>query len=110
MVAVVMMFLLVSYVIYQHYVPVKVKQQSLSLSNDDEAVILDLRSYQDAAKEPFEDACNIPYPYIKRHYHQLPSRHLYVIAPDWVSKNVSIRFLKRKGLNVKGYSIMNDFS
>ncbi|WP_440894833.1 hypothetical protein ACS127_09660 [Amphibacillus sp. Q70] len=74
----------------------------------DKQVKIDLRDYNDSAKERIDQATPLPIAYIKRHHHELPKQELYVIAGNVVEKNLGIRLLQRYGHKVAGYTMINE--
>ncbi|WP_252316036.1 sulfurtransferase [Sinobaca sp. H24] len=74
------------------------------LSRD--TIILDIREYQDAAHNPVSEAQVLPYPYLKRYLPTIEKQHVFLIAPDKVSKNLAIRLLRRNNIHVARYTIV----
>lgn len=107
-----MMYLLIivlgilSVFLYIRYFPVKgVKCIESPKFELDEVRILDVRDYNYAYKEPIQEAINIPTGYLKRNYRQISTNKVHVIATNQLEKNISIRFLRKKGFNVVGYTL-----
>jgi hypothetical protein len=99
--------LLGSYLLYKNFFPTVVKCISPDLiESNEETLIVDLRDYHIAAKFPIKEAFVLPFAYLKRYHKQLKGKKLYVVAPDTVVRNLSIRFLKGKGYEVLGYCIV----
>ncbi|OIJ10526.1 hypothetical protein BKP37_18505 [Anaerobacillus alkalilacustris] len=66
-----------------------------------------MRDYQVALQKPVQGAVvNLPYAYLKRHHQQISSNQVVVVASDYVSKNLTIRFLKGQGFKVIGYQLI----
>jgi rhodanese-related sulfurtransferase len=92
------------FVIYERAVPVNgvpsvdIESQKLRA----EIVLLDVRDYQLAAKYPVEGAFHLPFAYIKRHFRDISSNQVVIVASDQLLLNLSVRFLKRRGFNVIG--------
>ncbi|SDC63168.1 hypothetical protein SAMN05421734_11434 [Pelagirhabdus alkalitolerans] len=99
---------LVSYVIYTRYVPVRGVRCISKDKLDESLTIVDLRDYNDSAKEAIVGSVALPIAYIKRHHHGISNQSVYVIASDCVEKNIGIRLLMRYGHQVSGYTIIND--
>lgn len=70
-----------------------------SISNTNEKIILDIRSYNTADAHNF----NIPYPYLNRYYHEIPFTKLYLISSNRAERNLALRLLTAKGHQVAGY-------
>jgi len=71
--------------------------------------ILDVRDYNVSYKSSIDKAMNIPVPYIKRHYKDIKSNDLIVVASNRLEKNVGIRLLRRKGFKVVGYILIDSY-
>jgi rhodanese-related sulfurtransferase len=88
---------------FNRYVPVR--NVPAFKGNEMDAVFVDLRDYQDSAKNPVNGAINIPCGYLKRYRKEIPNQEIVIIASDEVEKNFGARLLKKYGYNVKGYTI-----
>lgn len=95
--------LLLLTLIFNRYVPVR----NLRAVNGDEheAIFVDLRDYQDSAKNPINGAINIPCGYLKRYIKEIPNEQIILIASNEIEKNVGARLLKKYGYDIKGYTI-----
>ncbi|KIY21567.1 MULTISPECIES: hypothetical protein [Mesobacillus] len=95
--------LLLLTLIFNRYVPVR----NLQVVNGDEhgAIFVDLRDYQDSAKNPVNGAINIPCGYLKRYIKEIPNEQIILIASNEIEKNFGARLLKKYGYDVKGYTI-----
>ncbi|MBM7703954.1 rhodanese-like domain-containing protein [Metabacillus iocasae] len=91
-------------ILYKRYIPVQgiKKMQSLDCSSNSVAFV-DVRHFHEMKKEPCQQAVHIPLPYLARHHHSIPSKEVVVIVPDALTRNLSIRQLKKYGYQVKGY-------
>ncbi|WP_026700008.1 hypothetical protein [Salibacterium aidingense] len=69
-------------------------------------VILDIRDYQEADRFPVKEAYTLPYPYLKRHLQTIDADRVFVVAPDKVSRNLSIRLLQKHGRTVTGFAVV----
>ncbi|SDH72753.1 hypothetical protein SAMN05192534_11045 [Alteribacillus persepolensis] len=69
-------------------------------------VLLDIRDYQDADRSPVREAYTLPYPYLKRYADTIDGDNVFLIAPDKVSKNLSIRLLQKHGITVQHYAVV----
>ncbi|RSD26241.1 sulfurtransferase [Mesobacillus subterraneus] len=90
-------------IIFNRYVPVK--NVPPIKGEDQNAVFVDLRDYQDSAKNPVNGAINIPCGYLKRYMKEIPDKQIVIIASNEVEKNFGARLLKKYGYHVKGYTI-----
>lgn len=68
---------------------------------------IDMRDYNVAAKDSIPNTVNIPFAYIKRYFQEIESKKVFIYAEDNLEKNVSIRFLRKKGFKVVGYKLTN---
>jgi len=91
---------------YYRYFPVRGVQCFNTLKvNDDSIQIVDVRDYNQSYKDPVLKAMNIPVGYMKRYYQEISSVKIFVVASDNLEKNISIRFLRKKGFQVTGYML-----
>lgn len=103
--AFVLLFILVWF--YRRFFPVRgVKCTNLQHLKK-ETKIIDIRDYHIASHHPVTGATNIPFAYIKRYYQPFIGSEVIIISNDVVAKNLCIRFLKQKGVQVTGYYISN---
>ncbi|MFD2705017.1 hypothetical protein [Salibacterium lacus] len=70
------------------------------------SIILDVRDYQEADHLPVKNAHLLPYPYLKRHIQTIEAQQVFVVAPDKVSRNLSIRLLHKHGRSVSGFAVV----
>jgi rhodanese-related sulfurtransferase len=90
------------------YVPVLgLNNSKWSELNKDSISIIDLRDYNDSYKNPISTAINLPIAYLNRYYKDIPNGELHVIVANHFEKNIGIRFLRKKGFRVVGYSIVD---
>jgi rhodanese-related sulfurtransferase len=95
---------------YNRYVSIR-GVRCINMGNvvlDKNLVLLDLRDYNEAAKEPINEAYNLPSAYLKRHYRTIKNHDIIILVADEMSKNTGIRSLRRKGFHVVGYSFIGD--
>ncbi|MCG3086427.1 hypothetical protein [Sporosarcina cyprini] len=71
----------------------------------EQTAIIDVRDYQLADHEPFEQAVNIPFAYLKRNLEMIPGKQVHIIADNSLNRNLSIRYLRRKGYGVTSYTL-----
>ncbi|SCB72246.1 hypothetical protein GA0061096_0054 [Fictibacillus enclensis] len=60
-----------------------------SISNTNEKIILNIRSYNTADAHNF----NRLYPYLNRYYHEIPFTKLYLISTNRAERNLALRLL-----------------
>lgn len=97
------MLLLLSYHLYRRYFPVcDVPCTDLTKHGN---VIVDIRDYSSSAKNPINGAITIPFAYLNRYNHEIPSKEVHLVASDSLEKNVGIRYLRKKGFRVVGYTL-----
>ncbi|PYZ95539.1 hypothetical protein CR205_18590 [Alteribacter lacisalsi] len=95
--------------LYRRYMPLfRVSCVSMdTLMTKKDARILDIRDYQTVHTAPVEGAVNIPMPYMYRQYMEAGTEPVYLVASDMVDVHLAARFLKKRGIQVKGFSIKN---
>lgn len=92
--------------IYMRYVPVRgVNCVSSFNPNVDSIIIVDVRDYNESYKDTILNAINIPVAYLNRYYRVIPSMKIHLIASSHLEKNISIRFLRKRGFKVIGYTL-----
>lgn len=93
--------------LYNRYMPTyKVEELDIhQVIERKELTVLDIRDFNVSSNDPVPSAVNIPYSYLDRYHHELGSNSVVVISPDTVGKNMTTRFLKRKGYSVIGFHI-----
>ncbi|MEH7344209.1 hypothetical protein V7122_10075 [Bacillus sp. JJ1532] len=92
--------------LYIRYCPVGNVKCTESLSHPADSIeIVDVRDYNQSYKDPVSGAINIPYAYMKRHYSDISSKTIHVIASDYLERNMSIRFLRKRGYTIAGYTL-----
>ncbi len=102
----ILLVIIIVHILYTRYVPIKgVPCVEFNNKSKRDKVTLDIRDYQEVAKDQVKDAIVIPVPYLRRYYSDIPSRKIYVIASTHLEKNLAIRFLKNKGFQVIGYTL-----
>lgn len=103
-----LLFMIIISMVYTRHMPVVGVQSQESLKSEDPAtVVVDVRDYQTAHKDMIQDAVNIPVGYLKRNYNQIEKQQVHIIAETKLDKNMSIRFLRKKGFTVKNYSLVS---
>lgn len=97
-----------SLIIFRRYAPVYGLQQiHWEQLGSETAIIIDLRDYNESYLNTVSEAINIPIAYLNRYYHEIPKKNLYIVASNNMEKNIGVRFLRKKGFQVIGYSIKN---
>lgn len=94
------------YLCYFRYLPVRDVKCVDHHKLNQQQIKVDLRDYNDSAREMIDQAIALPVAYIKRFHHELPDGPIYVIASSTVEKNIGIRLLKRHGCQVVGYALV----
>ncbi|MGP4038390.1 hypothetical protein ACTWP4_00565 [Gracilibacillus sp. D59] len=96
----------ISHLLYTRYVPVKgIPCVEIDKNRSREKSTVDIRDYQEADNDKVEEAVVIPIPYLKRYFHEIPSKSVHIVASNHVEKNLAIRFLKQKGFEITGYTL-----
>jgi rhodanese-related sulfurtransferase len=98
------LILMMGAALYRRYVPVG---QPLNHQLTGQEILLDVRDIQTAFKDPVDRALEIPYGYLKRYYKEIPDKKIVIIAEDFIEKNLAIRFLRKKGYQVKDFIIID---
>ncbi|NHC43367.1 hypothetical protein G6549_26195 [Bacillus sp. MM2020_1] len=99
---------IIAIIFYSRYFPVfGIHCFNLKDLDWDKIKIIDLRDYNESYKNPIEGALNIPIAYLKRNFREIPKREIHLIVSSILEKNIGIRFLRKKGFCVVGYSIVN---
>lgn len=101
--------LLLALLMYKRYFPV-LGVPTINLNNlkSENVKLLDLRDFNQSYKDQIDGSVNIPIAYLNRNIDEIPNVELYVIASSALEKNVGIRWLRKKGFHVVGYSIYAD--
>ncbi|WP_449619866.1 hypothetical protein [Robertmurraya sp. Marseille-Q9965] len=73
--------------------------------DENDLTVLDVRDYNQAYKDSIHSTINIPVAYLNRYFHEIPGKQVHVLAANPLEKNISIRFLRKKGYHVKSYSL-----
>ncbi|SFA89678.1 MULTISPECIES: hypothetical protein [unclassified Bacillus (in: firmicutes)] len=98
----------VGHPIYQRYYPVRgVECKEISSTIQSSTEVIDLRDYNLSYKNPVTNAKNIPIAYLHRFIHEIRAKEVHIIVDNHFDKNMGIRLLKKKGIKVSGYTIMN---
>ncbi|WP_042455557.1 rhodanese-like domain-containing protein [Neobacillus dielmonensis] len=95
------------YLSYKRYFPVfGVQYIQFNELDLDKIKIIDVRDYNESFKDPIEGAINLPIAYLKRNHNEIPDRDLHLVVSSLLEKNIAIRFFRKKGYKVLGYTIM----
>jgi rhodanese-related sulfurtransferase len=79
--------------------------KTLDVEKENNLAIVDVRDYNQSYKDSISTSVNIPVAYLNRYFHEIPSKHIHVVASTPLEKNISIRFLRKKGYHVKSYTL-----
>ncbi|KRD99857.1 sulfurtransferase [Bacillus sp. Root239] len=97
------LLLAISVIAYRRYYPVK----GIQCIRESEAkelgpTVVDIRHYHEV-----RDSIGIviPYAYLKRFYSEIPQGSVHLIAEDRVELNLGVRFLRKKGFEVRSYEL-----
>jgi rhodanese-related sulfurtransferase len=96
---------------FKRYVPIKdVKCISLfSHCQLDNAVMVDVRDYNESSKDPIDESINIPIAYLNRYYREVPdNKDIIIVSSDKLERNMAIRFFRKSGYKVVGYLLLNE--
>lgn len=101
--------IVLTFILYKRYFPAfGVHCINLKDIDLDKIKVLDIRDYNDSYNNLVQGAINIPIAYLKRNINQIPNNDLHLVASHSLEKNVGIRFLRKRGFRVAGYTIIND--
>ncbi len=93
--------------LYKRYVPVLGVpcREDFSDQLDSNDILLDIRDYNVASKNPINGSYSIPAAYLLRYMEEIPGKQVHIVASDRLEKNWAIRVLRKKGYRVIGYSL-----
>ena len=104
----IVLILVIIFILYRRYFPVLgVHRFNLGDLELDEIRVLDVRDYNESYKEPMKGSLNIPIAYLKRNVSEIPKSDLFVVVSSSIEKNIGIRYLRKKGFRVIGYTIID---
>ncbi|HEY4600930.1 MAG TPA: hypothetical protein VIG73_06580 [Cerasibacillus sp.] len=98
-----MMFIIILSIYYKRYVPVPGVKRLEKMMPEEDVTLIDVRDYNEIAYDEDSQITHIPIPYLGRNYQQIPTKKVAIIASDRISRNVSIRDLRKYGFQVVGY-------
>jgi hypothetical protein len=105
MVITIIAVLFVVYSMFYRYFPVKgihcIPPEKIIIDNN--LTLLDVRDYNVSSSDTVTNALNIPYAYLKRYYREVSGKSIVLIVSDPLLLNVSVRYLRRKNIQVVGY-------
>lgn len=78
---------------------------NLSHLNHHNGVMLDTRNYNDNSYDRVPGSIQIPYAYLARYYHEIPKEPIHLIVNNTLDRNLSVRFLREKGFEIKRYTL-----
>ncbi|WP_018661335.1 hypothetical protein [Heyndrickxia acidiproducens] len=103
-----LMTIILTFVLYKRYFPVSgvhcINLKDLDL---DKIKVIDIRDYNESHNNPVEGTMNIPISYLNRNVNEIPNSDLHLIVSNLLEKNIGIRFFRKKGFCVVGYTIVN---
>ncbi|AZB42568.1 sulfurtransferase [Bacillus sp. FJAT-42376] len=92
---------------YRRYIPVRnIPCMPPQMMNG--FTIVDVRDYNNRHDLSIDRSLNIPYSYLQKAFKDIRTEEIYLIAATKLERNMSIRFLKQKGISVKGYALTNE--
>ncbi|MCM3571393.1 hypothetical protein [Neobacillus mesonae] len=99
--------IIILYFLYKRYFPVfGVQYIHFNDLELDPIKIIDVRDYNELSGTPIEGTINIPIAYLKRNNNEIINSDLHLVASNLLEKNIGIRFLRKKGYKVLGYTII----
>jgi rhodanese-related sulfurtransferase len=97
-----------SFILYKRYFPVfGVHCMDLKDLYLDEIKVIDIRDFNESYKTQIEGAINIPFAYLNRNINEIPNRDLHLVVSNPIEKNIGIRYFRKKGFRVVGYTFVN---
>ncbi|WP_132004026.1 sulfurtransferase [Mesobacillus foraminis] len=105
--AIALLIVLLVVILYTRYFPVfGVPCKDLANGqNKHTNTIVDIRDYNVSTKNPVNGAIVIPTAYLKRFSDEIPSKEVHIVAANQLEKNVGVRYLRKKGFKVNGYTL-----
>lgn len=103
-----LLFVVAGIFLYKRYVPVYGIPSLTEQMMDGDIIFLDLRDYQSTFHDPIQGSINIPYPYLRRYYTEIPRKNLIILASDSIEKNLAVRFLLKREFFISGFIIVNE--
>lgn len=91
--------------LYKRYIPVRGLTRTQSFPVSDNIAIIDVRDYQAVDGAPAGHLIRIPYAYLHRKHHEIPKKPLHLVASDELTRNLSVRYLRKKGFIVQSYCL-----
>ncbi|MBU9722595.1 MULTISPECIES: sulfurtransferase [Bacillaceae] len=101
-------FMILSAQLYQRYFPVYGVKCIHPEKVSKDTILLDIRDYNVAYKLEAASKENIPLPYLKRFSDEIKGKKIVVISSDLAGKNLCVRYLRKKGFDVRGYYILGE--
>ena len=106
-ISIALLFILISVYFYNRYVPVIGVPCVKNIELTSPAKVVDVRDYN-YVEEPVSVAVNIPVAYLQRNYQQFKEEKVIVLASSHLEKNISVRYLKKKGIDVIGFRVIGN--
>jgi rhodanese-related sulfurtransferase len=99
---------IIIFFIYRRYYPVLgVRRFNMGDLELEKINLIDLRDYNESYKETIKGSLNIPIAYLNRYVSEIPKSDIFIVVSSSIEKNMGIRFLRKKGFRVIGYTILN---
>ncbi|MED0971746.1 sulfurtransferase [Bacillus paramycoides] len=100
-IALIMGNILKRYVPVLHVAHISIEQ----VRQSEDVIVIDVRDYTEShGNYTFKVMC-IPYAYLKRYYYEIPNKPIHLIVHNKVDRNLSVRFLNKKGFCIQSYSV-----
>ncbi|GMG74853.1 MULTISPECIES: sulfurtransferase [Priestia] len=97
------LLLAILFIAYRRYYPVKgIQCIRKSEAKELGRTIVDIRHYHEVHDSK---GLVMPYAYLKRFYSEIPQGSVHLIAGDRVELNLGVRFLRKKGFEVRSYEL-----
>ncbi|WP_421385138.1 hypothetical protein ACOJQI_10340 [Bacillus salacetis] len=92
--------------LYKRYFPVTGVHRLVETPPAADSIqLLDVRDYNQSFNNPVPQSINLPVAYLNRNIHELSGSRVHVVASSKLEKNMSIRILRRKGIEVAGFTL-----
>ena len=103
------LIIIISMSMYNRYFPIKSVPCIKNGFKEHNAIILDIRDYHISSNNENHsiETLKIPYSYLKRYIKEISHHKIHLIASNQVELNLGLRFLLRKGFDVRSYEIMD---
>jgi rhodanese-related sulfurtransferase len=97
-----------AFILYNRYFPVlNVDYIPLKDLKLDKIKIIDVRDYNEPNHDTINGAIRIPIAYLKRYVNEIPKEDLHLVTASLLERNIGIRFLRKEGYRIAGYTMIN---